>query len=165
MINLLKDKLLTVKNKKILELGTGYVENIHFEIAKVNDLTISDIVPIRIEPGARPVPFINITADACSTDLKKETFDIVASSMLVQHLDPEKHFNEVRRILKDNGVYWFACTGSKHNQELHHPDSHRLNVDADEFSKYGVSVIAEELYTTTESLSVTKHYYLFEMSR
>lgn len=187
MIGLLENKLLTVKNKKILELGAGYVENIHFEIAKKNDLTISDIVPIHDDIDNQQAQLKIITADACHTNLEHDSFDIVVSSMLIQHIDIQTHFHEVRRILKKDGVYWFACTGHQHNKELHHSEGPLLNVDAHDFSNYGAVEIAEELYTMPYSfeelvqyarlikmpmlekipkgtfLSVTKHYYLFEM--
>ena len=49
---------------------------------------------------------------------KYSSVDVACSSMLVMHLDTERHFSEVKRILKRDGVYVFATTGLKHNQEI-----------------------------------------------
>lgn len=187
MIGLLEKKLLTVNNKEILELGTGYIETVHYDIAERNKLTLLDIVPIDCGHADSTLPFDIIQADACATNIRSGNFDIAVSSMLIQHVDADAHFREVRRILRKGGLYWFACTGEGHNQELDYPDRFVLNVSADQFVNHGAKLIEEEkykvLYNANElnryarslmrlqtgigsrsgRFSLTKHYCLFEM--
>ena len=187
MIDLLEKKLLTANDKDIIELGTGYIETVHYDLAKKNRLTLLDIVPIDCGHADGGVPFSIIQADACATNIKGGSFDIAASRMLVQHVDAEAHFGEVRRILRRGGVYWFSCTGERHNRELDHPDRYQLNISSDRFTAYGAKLIEEEEYCVlynakdlerykklitcpiakaecrSESFLLTKHFCLFEM--
>lgn len=158
MIDLLEKKLLTATDKDIIDLGAGYIEDAHYNIAKGNRLTLLDIAPIVCSNADAVLPFDIIQADACATDIRSGSFDVAASSMLVQHVDAEAHFSEVRRILREGGIYWFACTGERHNRELDHPNRYWLNVAADQFSKYGAKLIEEEEYCVLYDAKDLKRY-------
>ena len=83
------------KNDNVLELGSGaslLKKFINNEI-KTSDFNNNDFLD-----------FKNI--DACNTNFKDKTFDKVISSNLIHHIAyPIKHFEEVSRILKDDGIY------------------------------------------------------------
>lgn len=188
MIRILEDHLKTLSGMKLIEFGTGYLEPIHFDIAKNNDLTVSDIEDIPNHClGTESLKIMRL--DACDTGLAENSFDAAYSSMLIPHIDANRHFKEAKRILKDNGVYWFACTGTYHNIEIKEPALQRLNINADQMEQTGALLIQEELYheyynKTNElkrylrkigaddelsnydsDLKLTKHYLLFELRK
>ena len=117
MISILKDQLLKLNDKTILELGAGYHESFRETVASKNDYTISDLVlqelPQRLHSRLRV-----IKADACATGLKDASYDVICSSMLIMYLPIRAHIDEVRRLLKKDGFYWAAVTGQWHNIEL-----------------------------------------------
>ena len=186
MIELIRKQILGVKKKRIIEFGTGYYEPFHSDISVNNDLTLTDINEVRGRP--KDIKCNIIIADACETGFEESCFDVAFSSMLIPYVDLGRHFREVERILKPKGVYWFACTGPKHNLEIQEPSLQRLNTNPENVVKLGARIIREELYKerySRESLAlyykkigidnesyghvinidITKNYLLFELHR
>ena len=83
------------KNDRVLELGSGaslLKEFINIKI-ETSDLSNQDFINHK-------------NLDATNTKFDNESFDKVISSNLIHHIAyPIKHFNEVWRILKPNGLY------------------------------------------------------------
>lgn len=187
MIRLLENHLRTCRGMKLIEFGTGHIELVHYDLAESNELTVSDIK--RIDKYDVNVGLFDLLiADACNTGLKDSSFDAAFSSMLIPYIDICRHFKEVRRILRENGKYWFACTGNYHNIEISEPSLQRINMNKGQLEMEGASLIKEELfyehYSKDEMMrylgdigvadnkfnnyaeySLTKHYLLFELSK
>ena len=184
MIDILKRKIQDLKNKKILELGAGFLDPIYNDLAKSNELIVSDIIELK-----RIVPIEGYAIeviDACETGKPDNSFDVVLSSMLIQHININKHLSEVRRILKEDGKYWFAVTGREHNKELPEVMQREYNLFDELIDTNDVIVAEEEKYSITfDSISeaneymrsigwfgeiektpmkLTKHYILYQMS-
>lgn len=186
MIELLQDYLRRLTGKTIVEFGAGYHESFREDIAINNHYIVSDIN--LSELGIAPNTNLDVRRlDACNIALIDSSVDVACSSMLVMHLDTERHFSEVKRILKRDGVYVFATTGLKHNQEIKRLgfDPH-LDIDIDTMMEHGVRLISENCYYdpfTSEQdtlflrefisadvgldrapiYGLTKHYLLFEL--
>lgn len=186
MITLLQDYLRRLTDKTIVEFGAGYHESFRNDIAINNHYIVSDINLNELEIA----PDTNLDVrclDACNIALIDSSVDVACSSMLVMHLNVERHFSEVKRILKRDGVYVFAATGLKHNQELKRLgfDPH-LDIDTYAMMEYGARLIGENCYYdpfTSEQdellwrkligmdmgsdrlpiHGLTKHYLLFEL--
>jgi len=86
-------------------------------------------VDIRILPGTAEV-----------TGLPSEAFDVVTASSVIEHVaDAQAAFNEIYRILKPGGIFWF-CTPSSRCPRQHeingfpffgwYPDSLKLRIMA-----------------------------------
>lgn len=183
MIELLEKRLLKLKGKRIVEFGAGEATSIHQRIAQNNQLTLSDIVKVKNDSCCDNIYFRVL--DACNIADTDVTYEIAYSNMLVQHVDLEKHLNEIGKIIESpGGKYWFAGTGECHNCELGCSLGAQLNIDREKVLALGAKVIDERKYKkyfssevdsqeylnsifhkTTEkhtTLFLTKHYILFE---
>lgn len=99
-------------NQKILEIGTG-TGIIPFKIcSKVSDIIATDISPEmirianrkRIEPNIKNIHFQ--IQDSYNLLFPDKSFDMVIASNLLHLLfEPNKALNEVKRVLKDNGIF------------------------------------------------------------
>jgi|TARA_B100001971_G_C18256802_1_gene582860 SAM-dependent methyltransferase len=84
------------ENDKILELGAG--PGLSKKFINNKNLKISD------KANYNFLDYKNI--DALNTNFEEKSFDVIFSTSLIHHLsNPIKLFNEVGRILKDNGRY------------------------------------------------------------
>ncbi|MEZ4521251.1 MAG: class I SAM-dependent methyltransferase [Thermomicrobiales bacterium] len=93
----------------ILEVGAGggfLLQELHN--AGFSDLTGSDITESAVLEMSRRIPEADLVlADAARLSFQPETFDIVISSDVVEHLpDVEEHFESVATILKPRGLYF-----------------------------------------------------------
>ncbi len=114
-------KYITPSEKNILDLGCGTGE-ITKSIAKA--FPDSDVVGIDISPwtirkaksyhlNAKNVEFL--VGDAFNLKFRKNTFDIVISTEVIEHLlSPELIFDEVSRVLKKNGLF-IICVPFKYH--------------------------------------------------
>lgn len=83
------------KNDKVLELGSGASLLKEFINNNIETSDLSDFDHID-----------HHNIDACKIDFPDQSFDVVISSNLIHHIAyPLKHFQEVNRILKNNGLY------------------------------------------------------------
>ena len=89
------------KNDKVLELGSGASLLKEFINNNIETSDLSDFDHID-----------HHNIDACKIDFPDQSFDVVISSNLIHHIAyPLKHFQEVNRILKNNG--FIPCSGCK----------------------------------------------------
>jgi len=99
-------------NKNILEIGTG-TGIIPFSIyTKVSSIVATDISPEMIRIANSKLRNKNITninfqvQDSYSLTFPDKSFDVVIASNLLHLLyEPEKPINEVKRVMKDNGIF------------------------------------------------------------
>ncbi len=100
----------TQNSKDLLEIATGtglisiYLSN------QISHITAIDIAPQMIDVAKSKARNQNISnvnfqvGDSCNLDLKNSSFDtVIASNVLHLLFKPEKAFEEMRRVLKDNG--------------------------------------------------------------
>jgi ubiquinone/menaquinone biosynthesis C-methylase UbiE len=99
-------------NQNVLEIGTG-TGIITFSIySKVASIIATDISPEMIRVANQRLMDSNIKnidfqiQDSYSLTFPDKSFDIVIASNLFHILyEPEKPINEVKRVLKDNGIF------------------------------------------------------------
>jgi ubiquinone/menaquinone biosynthesis C-methylase UbiE len=99
-------------NHDVLEIGTG-TGIIPFTIcSKVFSLVATDISPEMVRVAKQKLLKTKIKnidfqiQDSYNLTFKDKSFDIVIASNLLHLLyDPEKPLNEVKRIMKDNGIF------------------------------------------------------------
>jgi len=103
------------KNSKLLEIGFGD-GRLSYQLARgkncaVTAIDISDVAVKIAQKNFRLSPTLNyLKADARKLPFQNESFDFVLSKDLIEHLpakDHRNHFNEVKRVLKNNGLYIF----------------------------------------------------------
>jgi SAM-dependent methyltransferase len=96
------------RSARVLEIGAGggflaeTLDQIGFD-----DLTLTDFTATATGELKRRLPDIPIVqADAAALPFKNETFDIVISSDVVEHIpDTDRHLSEVARVLDGHGLY------------------------------------------------------------
>jgi ubiquinone/menaquinone biosynthesis C-methylase UbiE len=99
-------------NQIVLEIGTG-TGIIPFSIySKVSSIIATDISPEMIRVANQRLIHSNIKnidfqiQDSYSLTFPNKSFDIVIASNLFHILyEPEKPINEVKRVLRDNGIF------------------------------------------------------------
>jgi len=99
-------------SKNVLEIGTG-TGIIPFSIcSKVSSIVATDISPEMIRIANQKQKDSNIknidfqVQDSYNLTFADKTFDIVIASNLLHLLyEPEKPIKEVKRVLKDNGIF------------------------------------------------------------
>ncbi len=99
-------------NQAVLEIGTG-TGIIPFAIfSKVSSIVATDISPDMIKIAAQKQADLNIrnidfrVQDSYNLTFPDNSFDVVIASNLLHLLyEPEKPIAEVKRVLKDNGVF------------------------------------------------------------
>jgi ubiquinone/menaquinone biosynthesis C-methylase UbiE len=102
-----------IKNKKILDLGSGFGDHASRYVWKgakeVIGLEISkELVKLANERNIKRAQFI-VTNLNKKIPFKNNSFDIVTSSMTIHYIkNLEYLFQEVRRILKKNGIFVFS---------------------------------------------------------
>lgn len=121
------DKIHIPKNAKILEIGCGegslWLNNID-RIPSDSQIILSDISDGMLNDSKRNLAkysdrFEFRKMDGNNIDFKNETFDIViANHMLFYINNRKKFFEEVQRILKDNGCFYASTMGHNHMKEL-----------------------------------------------
>ena len=103
------DKLLRniPSTSKILEIGCGIGHFSNYCYNSKRSIVSLDINKSNMERAKKKCPILSfVQADAEELPLKDDSFDVVVSIDLIEHLfDQESHFKEVNRILKNDGVY------------------------------------------------------------
>lgn len=97
-----------INNKKdILEIGCGpgaLTNSLSRWYPNANIIGIDKDTSF-IEFAKQKMPHLNfMEADATSLPFKDNTFDVVISHTVQEHIPPEKFFNEQLRVLKPNGI-------------------------------------------------------------
>lgn len=99
-------------NQTVLEIGTG-TGIIPFAIySKVSSIVATDISPDMIKIAAQKQVDLNIrnivfqVQDSYNLTFPDKSFDVVIASNLLHLLyEPEKPIAEVKRVMKDNGIF------------------------------------------------------------
>jgi len=99
-------------NHNVLEIGTG-TGIIPFSIySKVSSIIATDISPEMVRVAKQKLIKAKINnidfqiQDSYNLTLKDKSFDIVIASNLLHLIyDPEKPINEVKRVMKDSGIF------------------------------------------------------------
>lgn len=92
---------------KILEIGCGMGHFSNYCYNSKRSIVSVDIGKSKMKMAKNKYPFLSfVQADAEELPLKNNSFDVVVSIDLIEHLfDQDSHFKEVNRILKDDGLY------------------------------------------------------------
>lgn len=99
-------------NHKVLEIGTG-TGIISFSICKkVSSIVATDISPEMIKLASQKQKDLNVKnidfqiQDSYGLTFPDKSFDVVIASNLLHLLyEPEKPIGEVKRLMKDNGIF------------------------------------------------------------
>ncbi|MBT9582107.1 methyltransferase domain-containing protein [bacterium] len=99
---------------KVLELGcgTGSLTGPLLDTAVGMELTACDISPATVERvkdryGRRPGTSF-FAADACHLGMPEASFDAVVGNSVLHHLPLAEALQEIRRVLKPGGKFWFS---------------------------------------------------------
>ncbi len=99
-----------IKNKKILDLGCGAGEAAVFFATKGANVTATDISQNMLNAVNElakkySVKVNTVKSDSDKINLPDNTFDIVYASNLLHHININFTLNEVKRILKNGGIF------------------------------------------------------------
>jgi ubiquinone/menaquinone biosynthesis C-methylase UbiE len=108
--DMIKD--LIIKSERILDLGCGYGQKIYSILNKYpkKDIIGVDISNKRINFLKETFPNKKfIVADVCNSKLKSNSFDIIISTSVIEHVENDvKFINEIYRLLKRNGFLYIT---------------------------------------------------------
>lgn len=106
-----------VKNKKILDIGTGNGEIADYFV-KNNEVYSVDILDQRKNKKSR-VRFKKVKSEALQ--FKDRSFDIVISNHIIEHTpNQENHLREIKRVLKEKGICYLATPNRLFPKETHY---------------------------------------------
>jgi len=103
------------KNLSILDIGTGNGEISSF-LGQQNHVTSVDIIDTRQTCN-------NFNFSLCDENLpfKENSFDIIISNHVIEHVqDQQLHINEIKRVLKPNGILYLATPNRLWPFEVHY---------------------------------------------
>ena len=109
-----------VKNKQILDVGAG-TGRLSIELAKRGAITTALDVSLEMLTRLKEKYSLVETVDGEAENMpfKDSEFDIVISAFLIVHLkDPKIFFDEVYRVLKNNGIFLVTNINQKEPPEL-----------------------------------------------
>lgn len=103
------------KNLSVLDIGTGNGEISSF-IGKKNNVTSVDIVDTR--QANKDFSFSLCTE---ALPFKNNSFDVVISNHVIEHVqDQQLHISEIKRVLKKDGLLYFATPNKLWPFEVHY---------------------------------------------
>ena len=149
-----------IKKYKILDIGAGD-GSISSYFSKNNDVFCVDVMDQRKNKGAK---FKEVKS--AKLPFKNNEFDIVISNHVIEHIDEqETHLNEIKRVLKSNGICYISTPNWNFPIEPHYklPLIHYLSKKLfikilKVFGKY-----SEELYLLSYSEMKKKYSKNFEI--
>lgn len=95
----IKELLVEKDNLKIMDFGTGHsiLPELLFDLGH-------DVIGVDLCPPEKKVPYLRLTGDIFELDLKKESFDIIISYQVFEHLiEPRKILKRLLFLLKPGG--------------------------------------------------------------
>ncbi len=110
---LLESQNIDWKNKRVLEIGCGngsLTEYLFDKGAKVTAIDLSEkyLLTARERFRRKIVPEVFVYMSGDELKFPAESFDYVVSFDLIEHIpDTKKHLEEVKRVLKNSGKYFF----------------------------------------------------------
>ncbi|MEK7580146.1 MAG: class I SAM-dependent methyltransferase [Patescibacteria group bacterium] len=109
-----------IKNKEVLDVGAGTGRLTNILVQKGAKVTAMDISKKMLDVLRRKNPLIKtIIGGAENLPFKDKIFDLVISTFLIIHLkDLTKFFNEVCRVLKDDGYFLLTNINQKEAPEI-----------------------------------------------
>jgi ubiquinone/menaquinone biosynthesis C-methylase UbiE len=99
--------------KSVLEYGCGPGYNSFFLAQHAKSLIAIDISDYAIETAAHKARELNVTnakfleMNAEDLEFEDNTFDLVFGNSIIHHLDLDKSYSEIRRVLKPGGIAIF----------------------------------------------------------
>lgn len=136
--------------KKVLEYGCGPGYNSFFLAEHAHELIAIDISDFAIQTAEQEAIKRNVTnasfieMNAEELDFKDETFDLVFGNSIIHHLDLDKSYSEIRRVLKPGakavfyeplGHNYFINKYRKATPEMRTEDEHPLLMKDIELAK------------------------------
>ena len=99
------EQLSTIKNKKVLDFGSGFGFTSNF-LAKNNSVTAIEKDPQMIEASFREVPYEQINGDLSTLQsLEENSFDVVVCHLVLEFVDNASEIlNACLRVLKKGGT-------------------------------------------------------------
>lgn len=121
------DNIVIPRKSKILEIGCGdgslWLKNIN-KIPNDCEITLSDTSDGMLEDAKRNLgkhaeKFEFRKMDGNNINFKNETFDIIIANHMLYYInDRNKFFEEVQRVLKNDGCFYASTIGDNHMKEL-----------------------------------------------
>ena len=161
---LILERLGDIRGKKILELGCGAGEASVYFAKQGASVTATDISPGMLDVVQKVSCKHGVTVEtkkcsACDIAFPDSSFDIVYAANLLHHVDIEETLSEVKRVLKEGGMF-VAWDPLIHNpainiyrsiaREVRTDDEHPLHMkDLDLFRKHFSSVSFETTWFFT----------------
>lgn len=109
-----------IKDKNILDIGAGTGRLTNILVQKGAKVTALDISKEILEVLHRKNPLVKtVVGEAENLPFKDKSFDVIISAFLIVHLkDLTIFFNEVYRVLKDNGYFLLTNINQKEAPEI-----------------------------------------------
>lgn len=100
------------KKQNVLEIGCGTGRHTQKLLKQNNKVTGIDISEGMLEVAKKKLPAENLTllnADYMTHDFAADSFDVIVSSLVVEHIENlELLFQKVRKILKPGGEFYLS---------------------------------------------------------
>ncbi|APB69396.1 methyltransferase domain-containing protein [Paenibacillus polymyxa] len=97
-----------VEGKKVLDIACGEGYGSHFLSQKAKNVTAVDVDSATIEAAKQKYINNNLTyllGDINELDFEDKVFDVIVCYETIEHVqDPYKAFNNLKRVLKDDGI-------------------------------------------------------------
>lgn len=150
--------------------GTGYLVEKFQEVGFINRIYAVDIAFGMLDVIAKKNLKVNLLrSDANNLPFKDESFDLIVSNVAYQWIgDLSLAFKEVKRVLKENGGFYFTIFTENTLKELREVISQYLKVDINEINAIGYLpksqdvwkiLEAEKFNITKTDLREVKQYY------
>jgi phosphatidylethanolamine/phosphatidyl-N-methylethanolamine N-methyltransferase len=102
--NLLEKRFKTNLDKKILEVGANQAEHLSYVVEDYSNYILTDLREVIVEMPNSRVRFQQANLE--SLPFADSNFDRVIATCVFHHVnDPERGFEEIRRVLRDGGSF------------------------------------------------------------
>lgn len=140
-----------VGGKSVLEIGCGSGYGANFLAGYASSVTAVDISETTVKYCEEKYNQDNLSFKRVNEQrlpFKDASFDICISFQVIEHIEPNKVRNwltEVRRVLKDNGIFIVTTPNKKLRSLLHRKPSkhHQKEYEYGEFKKFLESVFSD----------------------
>lgn len=116
-----------VEGKKVLDIACGEGYGSHFLSQKAKNVTAVDVDSATIEAAKQKYVNNNLTyllGDINELDFEDKVFDVIVCYETIEHVhDPYKAFNNLKRVLKDDGILIISTP----NKAVYSDEKHFVN--------------------------------------